>query len=43
MNMSDGVTGPISLGNPREFTILELAERVIDLTGSPSNGVEKKE
>ena len=30
------VTGPINLGNPVEFTILELAERVIELTGSSS-------
>ena len=29
-------TGPINLGNPVEFTILELAERVIELTGSSS-------
>ncbi len=30
------VVGPINLGNPGEFTILELAQRVIDLTGSQS-------
>jgi UDP-glucuronate decarboxylase len=30
------VTGPINLGNPKEFTILELAEHVINLTGSRS-------
>jgi UDP-glucuronate decarboxylase len=30
------VTGPINLGNPGEFTILELAEKVIRLTGSSS-------
>ncbi|MBW1988732.1 MAG: SDR family oxidoreductase [Deltaproteobacteria bacterium] len=30
------ITGPMNLGNPREFTILELAEKVIDLTGSRS-------
>ena len=29
-------TGPVNLGNPVEFTILELAEKVIDLTGSSS-------
>jgi UDP-glucuronate decarboxylase len=34
------VTGPINLGNPREFTIRELAERVIQLTGSHSKIVE---
>ena len=31
-----GVTGPVNLGNPSEFTIRELAEIVIDLTGSSS-------
>lgn len=30
------VTGPINLGNPREFTIIELAEKVIELTNSAS-------
>lgn len=33
---SDDVTGPINLGNPGEFTIKELAEKVIELTGSSS-------
>jgi UDP-glucuronate decarboxylase len=36
MNSPVGVTGPINLGNPGEFTIRELAELVIDLTGSKS-------
>lgn len=36
MNSSDEVTGPINLGNPGEFTILELAEQVLALTGSRS-------
>jgi len=36
MGTPDDVTGPINLGNPDEFTILELATRVIDLTGSTS-------
>jgi UDP-glucuronate decarboxylase len=31
-----GFPGPLNLGNPGEFTIRQLAERVIDLTGSPS-------
>lgn len=35
------VTGPINLGNPAEFTILELAEKVIDLTGAPSRIVHR--
>jgi UDP-glucuronate decarboxylase len=30
------VTGPINIGNPTEFTILELARRVIEITGSKS-------
>jgi UDP-glucuronate decarboxylase len=32
----DDFTGPVNLGNPNEFTILQLAERVIELTGSRS-------
>ena len=36
MDTPDDVTGPINLGNPIEFTIRELAEQVIDLTGSKS-------
>jgi UDP-glucuronate decarboxylase len=33
--------GPINLGNPGEFTIRELAEKVIALTGSKSQLIEK--
>ena len=36
MNTPDEVTGPVNLGNPTEFTILQLAENIIDLTGSSS-------
>jgi len=36
MNAPDDFYGPVNLGNPGEFTILELARRVIDLTGSRS-------
>jgi UDP-glucuronate decarboxylase len=36
MATGDGVTGPMNLGNPREFTILKLAEMVIEQTGSKS-------
>jgi UDP-glucuronate decarboxylase len=36
MATDDDVTGPINLGNPDEFSILELAETVINLTGSRS-------
>jgi len=37
MGTPSGVTGPVNLGNPTEFTIRELAELVIDLTGSSSS------
>lgn len=36
METADEVTGPVNLGNPGEFTILQLAENVIELTGSKS-------
>ncbi len=36
MNSRDGFTGPVNIGNPGEFTIKELAEIVIDLTGTKS-------
>ena len=36
MNSADDITGPVNLGNPGEFTILELAQKVIELTGSKS-------
>jgi len=36
MNAPEEVTGPINMGNPVEFTILELAKKVIALTGSSS-------
>ncbi|WP_439638422.1 UDP-glucuronic acid decarboxylase family protein [Nevskia sp.] len=36
MNSPEDITGPINLGNPGEFTIRELAELVIELTGSKS-------
>jgi UDP-glucuronate decarboxylase len=41
MNSKDGVTGPINLGNPGEFTIRELAEMVIEMTGSKSKLTRK--
>jgi UDP-glucuronate decarboxylase len=41
MNTSDDVTGPINLGNPVEFTMLELAGKIIDLTGSGSRLMHK--
>jgi UDP-glucuronate decarboxylase len=36
MNTADEVTGPVNIGNPGEFSMLELAEKVIELTGSSS-------
>ncbi len=36
MHTPDDFTGPVNLGNPNEFTIAELAELVIELTGSKS-------
>ena len=36
MNSRDGFTGPVNIGNPGEFTMLELAQKVIKLTGSSS-------
>ena len=35
-NTPDDFLGPINIGNPGEFTMLELAEKVIKLTGSQS-------
>ena len=36
MNSRDGFTGPVNIGNPTEFTMLELATLVIELTNSTS-------
>jgi len=36
MNGSDDFIGPVNLGNPGEFTILELARKIIEITGSDS-------
>lgn len=41
MNSRESLTGPINLGNPEEFTILELAQKVIELTDSNSELVYK--
>jgi UDP-glucuronate decarboxylase len=41
MNSGDDVTGPVNLGNPREFTMLQLAQQVIEITGSRSQLVFK--
>ncbi|MFO7826095.1 MAG: UDP-glucuronic acid decarboxylase family protein [Cyclobacterium sp.] len=36
MNSREGFIGPVNIGNPVEFTMLELAENVLELTGSKS-------
>jgi UDP-glucuronate decarboxylase len=41
MNSADEVTGPVNLGNPGEFTIRELAEKIVGMTGSRSEIVYK--
>ena len=41
MKSPDDFTGPVNLGNPAEFTILELAEKVIRLTRSRSKVIYK--
>lgn len=41
MGTGDDFQGPVNLGNPGEFTILELAEKVIELTGSKSKIIYK--
>ena len=41
MQTGDDFTGPVNIGNPNEFTMLQLAEKVIALTGSSSKLVFK--
>ena len=41
MGTDEAFTGPVNLGNPSEMTIAELAETVVDLTGSSSSIVYK--
>lgn len=41
MGTPDNVIGPVNVGNPNEFTMLELATKVIDLTGSSSKLIFK--
>lgn len=41
MEVDDDITGPVNLGNPIEFTICELAEHVLKLTGSSNKIVYK--
>ena len=42
MNSAEGFTGPVNIGNPGEFTIKQLAEMVIELTGAGSQLVYKE-
>jgi UDP-glucuronate decarboxylase len=41
MNSPDDFTGPVNIGNPGEYTILELADKIITLTGAKSTIVYK--
>lgn len=41
MKTDDDFIGPVNIGNPREFTIAELAEKVLEMTGSRSKIVYK--
>ncbi len=41
MDTADDVTGPINIGNPQEFTIIDLATAVIELTGSRARIVHR--
>ena len=41
MDTSSDVTGPVNIGNPDEFTMIELAEKVLQLTGSKSRLVRQ--
>jgi UDP-glucuronate decarboxylase len=41
MDSPSEVTGPINIGNPGEFTINELAEKVIKMTGSRSRLIQR--
>jgi UDP-glucuronate decarboxylase len=41
MNSREDFTGPVNIGNPTEFTILQLAQKVIDISGSRSRIIHK--
>ena len=41
MNSRAAFTGPVNLGNPGEFTILKVAELILEMTGSPSKLIHK--
>ncbi len=42
MNIKEDISGPINLGNPTEFTISELADKVVAMTGSRSKVIYKE-
>lgn len=42
MNTDDSFIGPVNIGNPGEFTMLELAEKILELTGSNSKIINLK-
>jgi UDP-glucuronate decarboxylase len=42
MNTDENIIGPMNIGNPREFTILQLAEKIIELTESKSKVIFKE-
>lgn len=42
MNSDDHLTGPINMGNPIELTILELAKKIIEISGSKSKIIYEK-
>lgn len=41
MDAPDALTGPVNIGNPVEFTVMELAETILELTGSKSTIVKE--
>jgi UDP-glucuronate decarboxylase len=41
MNSEEGFTGPVNIGNPGEFTMLQLAETILKLSGSKSRIVHQ--
>ena len=42
MNSRDGFTGPVNIGNPGEFSIRQLAEMVLSMTGAKSGIIYKQ-
>jgi UDP-glucuronate decarboxylase len=42
MNSGDHITGPINIGNPEEYTIMDLAKLIIEMTGSKSKIIHKE-